>query len=257
MNAMIEKKKVSPLFALIKGTVRFLYGKMNLYDVENVPTEPCVFVGNHCKLNGPVCAELFFDDDCYIWCAGQMMNLKEVPSYAYNDFWSSKPVLLRPMYRMLSYLIAPLSVLVLNNARTIGVYHDMRVLSTFRASVDLLGKGAKLVIFPEKHETNNNIVYKFNDKFVDVARFYYNAHGKNISFVPMYISPELRGIYFGKSIEYKADNLKQEERERICDYLSKSITEMAVNLPCHTVVPYGNIPKKKYLKNTDITEVPE
>ncbi|MBQ7400009.1 MAG: hypothetical protein IJW06_06095 [Clostridia bacterium] len=208
-------------------------------------------------MNGPISAELYLPENCYTWCAGQMMNLKEVPEYAYNDFWSNKPKAVRPFYKLLSYVIAPISVSVFNSARTVGVYHDMRILSTFRTSVSMLKDGKNLVIFPETNEKHNNIVYKFQDKFVDIAKLYYKTNGRILSFVPMYIAPKLKKVYVGKSIEFNPENDIAKERVRICKCLSDEITDIARNLPEHTVVPYANIPKKCFLSNKDITEVPK
>ena len=53
--------------------------------------------------------------DHAVWCNAEMMHLKEVPDYAYRDFWSLKPKAVRWFYRLLSYVIAPLSVCVFNN----------------------------------------------------------------------------------------------------------------------------------------------
>ena len=36
-------------------------------------------------MNGPIICELYFPDKCRTWCAGQMMHLKEVPEYAFQD----------------------------------------------------------------------------------------------------------------------------------------------------------------------------
>lgn len=38
---------------------------------------------------------------------------------------------------------------------------------------------------------------------------------------------------------------------------SDEITDMANGLPEHVVVPYRNIPKKYYLTNKQVTEVPQ
>ena len=100
--------------------------------MENLPDEPCAIIGNHTQLHGPIACELYFPDNYYTWCAGQMMKLKEVPEYAYTDFWSQKPKIIRPLFKLVSYIIPPLSVLIFNNARTIAVYRDNRILSTFR-----------------------------------------------------------------------------------------------------------------------------
>lgn len=252
----MEKKQTSTLYKIIKSLVRFFYGKMEVVGLENLPEDNAIIVGNHCQLNGPIAGELFLQDNCYIWCAGQMMDLKEVPEYAFTDFWSQKSKWTQPFYKLASYLIAPLSVCIFNNARTIAVYRDMRIMSTFKDSIKLLQQGANILIFPEKDEKHNNILYQFQENFIDIAKLYYKKTGIALTFVPMYIAPKLKKMYIGKGISYQCENSIEEERKRISKYLSDEITEIACNLPKHTVVPYRNIPKRFYLTNKDIGEVP-
>ena len=252
----MEKKQTSTLYKIIKSLVRFFYGKMEVVGLENLPEDNAIIVGNHCQLNGPIAGELFLKDNCYIWCAGQMMDLKEVPEYAFTDFWSQKSKWTQPFYKLASYLIAPLSVCIFNNARTIAVYRDMRIMSTFKDSIKLLQQGANILIFPEKDEKHNNILYQFQENFIDIAKLYYKKTGIALTFVPMYIAPKLKKMYIGKGISYQCENSIEEERKRISKYLSDEITEIACNLPKHTVVPYRNIPKRFYLTNKDIGEVP-
>jgi len=177
------------------------------------------------------------------------MHLKDVPEYAYRDFWSAKPKAVRWFYKLLSYVIAPLSVCVFNNANTIGVYHDTRILSTFKQTVQHLQNGSHVVIFPEHSAAHNHILCQFQDRFIDVAKLYFKRTGKEVSFVPMYLAPRLKKMYFGKPIRFCADHPMEEERQRICAYLMEQITEIAMSLPEHTVVPYNNIPKKDYPTN--------
>ncbi len=246
---MNENKKKPWLFKVIKYLVRLFYPKIEVVGQENLPKEPVIIVGNHTQMNGPIACELYFPDNCYTWCAGQMMKLKEVPEYAYTDFWSQKPKIIRPLFKLVSYIIAPLSVLVFNNARTIAVYKDNRVLSTFRESIAKLQDGNSVVIFPEHDKKYNNIIYDFQEGFVDVARLYYKRTGKELSFVPLYIAPKLKKMYLGKPIKFSVDTPIAEERRRICDYLMQEITDIACGLPEHTVIPYRNIPKKYYPTN--------
>lgn len=242
-------KKVSLPYRMIKWLVKTFYPKIEVVGAENLPEEPVIIVGNHCQMNGPVVGELYMPEKHYIWCAGEMMHLKEVPAYAYKDFWSGKPKGIRWFYKLLSYIIAPLSVCVFNNAHTIGVYHDARILSTFKNTVKRLQEDANVVIFPEHDVQHNNIIYEFQDKFIDVAKLYYKKTGKELSFVPVYIAPKLRKMYFGKPIRFHAGNPMEDERSRICKYLMETITETARSLPEHTVVPYRNIPKIEYPSN--------
>ena len=177
------------------------------------------------------------------------MKYKEVPEYAFTDFWSQKPKWTHPWFKLLSYLIAPLSVVVFNNAHTIGVYHDTRLVGTFKNTVKLLQEGNNIVIFPEQDVKYNHIIYDFQDRFIDVAKLYYKKTGKELSFVPLYIAPKLKKMYLGKPTRFDPSLPIDTERRRICDYLMKEITDIAVSLPEHTVIPYRNIPKKYYPSN--------
>ena len=244
-----EKKTV--LFRLICRIVFLVSPKYTLHNTEYLPDGACVIVGNHCQMYGPIAAELYMPRAHATWCIGEMMNRKEVPSYAFQDFWSMKPKALHGFYRLLSLLIAPLAEYVFSHARTIPVYHDARVMTTFRMSVDALSSGTDVVIFPEKNEPCNNILCQFQEHFADLAKLYWRKTGNAVSFVPMYIAPRLSGIWFGEPVRYQPETPDSEERQRICSAMAQAITDIAVSLPRHTVVPYPNLPKSKYPMNRD------
>ena len=241
----MKQKKKSFLFSLLKKGLYLCYKKMTVTGL-GFHKEQVIYVGNHCQIHGPITCELYFPDDTFIWCAGQMMNLKEVPSYAFSDFWSQKPGWTHSFFKALSYLIAPLSVFVFRNARTIPVYRDHRIMTTFKASIRKLNQEKSLVIFPEHDEKYNHIIYDFQRKFVDVASIFYRKSGKEVAFVPFYIAPKLGKIVIGEKIKFSGSAPIQEERERICKYLMDEITKMAEELPKHIVVPYRNVRKKDY-----------
>ena len=253
----MKEKKPSLLYRFIKFCVKTAYPKMEVVGAENLPDEPVIVVGNHTQMNGPIACELYFPGKRYTWCAGQMMHLKEVPQYAFQDFWAQKPRWTHPFYRVLSYVIAPLSVCVFNNANTIGVYRDARILSTFKNTVSKLCEGASVVVFPEHDVKYNHIICEFQDKFIDIARLYYNKTGRELAFVPMYIAPKLHKMYIGKPIRFQAGEPMEIQRKRICAYLMDTITQIAVSLPEHTVVPYRNIPQKDYPRNILTEEIYE
>lgn len=246
----MDQKKVSPLFKLVKDMLRLVYPKITIEGLENLPDEPCIIAANHCQMHGPIGCELYFPEKRYTWCAGEMMDYKTVPEYAFRDFWSQKPKCSHWFYKMLSYAITPLAVLIFNNASTIAVHRDMRILSTFRSTVNALEDGANVIIFPEKDEKHNHIIYNFQEGFIDAARLYQRKTKKEISLVPMYIAPKLKKMYIGKPVPFRADAPYDEEKRRICKKLMEDITAIACALPRHTVIPYRNIPRKLYPKNT-------
>lgn len=253
----MDEKKISPIYKVIKWLVWLFYPRMEVMGKENLPEEEAIIVGNHTQMNGPIACELYFPGNHYTWCAGQMMHLEEVPDYAYQDFWFRKPKYIRWFYRLLSYVIAPLSVCVFNNANTIGVYHDTRILSTFKTTITKLQAGARVIIFPEHDVPHNHIICAFQDKFIDIARLYYKRTKKELLFVPLYIAPALKKMYLGKPVRFCASNPIEEERRRICEHLMNQITEIACSLPEHTVVPYNNIPKREYPSNIPKEETHE
>ena len=249
---MKEKKNrriSSVLYAVFIFFVRIFYPKFTLVGDEILSGEPMIIVGNHSQMHGPIASELYFPKNTYIWCAGQMMSWKEVPAYAYSDFWSQKSWLSRPYYKLLSYLITPFCVMIFNNARTIPVRRDLRIVSTFRNSMAHLANGDHVIIFPEHDQKYNNIVYDFQDHFIDLARMYYKKSGREVFFVPLYIAPNLRKMYLGKPIKFDSTLPIEEERGRIREYLMNEITDMARSLPRHKVYPYRNIPKRLYPYN--------
>ena len=242
----MKTKKPSVLYKFLKWLVWVFYPKTKIVGAENLPDEAAIIVGNHTQMNGPIACELYFPVNRYTWCAGQMMKLHEVPAYAFQDFWSHKPVYSRWFYKLLSYIIAPFSVCIFNNANTIPVYHDTRLFSTFKQTVARLQEGASVVIFPEHDAPHNHIVNEFQEKFVDVAKLYYKKTGKELNFVPMYITPKLKKLCLGKPIRFCGEAAIDTERDRIRRCLMEEITAIAQALPEHTVVPYRNIPKKDY-----------
>ncbi|MBQ5953466.1 MAG: hypothetical protein IJL47_05450 [Lachnospiraceae bacterium] len=250
----MKQKKGAGLYRIIRWLVRVFSPKYTLEHTDKLPEGACVIVGNHCHLYGPIASELYLPGRHYTWCIGEMMHRKDVPAYAFQDFWSIRPKWTHWFYKLLSHLIAPLSELIFTNAHTIGVYHDARLRNTFRESVEKLEEGSRIVIFPETYEEYNNIVHGFQDKFVDLGKLYARKTGAPLIFVPLYVAPRLKTLTFGDPILFRADAPIEEERERICRELMDAITQIAVSKPLHTVIPYPNVSKKEYQKNLPLED---
>ena len=242
-NNKTDKPKL--LFRIFSFLVKTFYKKMKNNHIENIPDEPSLIISNHAKTNGPIAYQLYFPYKKRIWCIGQMMNIKEVPSYSYQDFWSEKPKCIKWLYKILSYLIAPLASYIFKEADTLPVYKDERIIYTFKQTVNSLKEGNHVIIFPEHHVKYNDIVNDFQDKFIDIARLYYKNTGKCLSFVPAYIAVQLKKIVYGKPIKYNPNDDPNNQREIIKDYLMNEITNLAKDLPKHKVIAYENISKRK------------
>ncbi|MBQ6375166.1 MAG: 1-acyl-sn-glycerol-3-phosphate acyltransferase [Clostridia bacterium] len=245
----MTERKTSVAYRVVRWLIWLFYPRTQVVGAEHLPDGPAIVVGNHAQMNGPIVAELYFPGPHWIWCEGEMMVLREVPAYAFRDFWSQKPKLSQPFYRVLSYLIAPLAVLLFNNAHTIGVRRDARIMATMRETVQRLQEGGRVIIFPERDEKHNHILYAFQDGFVDAARLYCHRTHRPLPFVPMYNAPRLKKTVLGEPVWFDPDAPIDGERKRVCDALAAAITDLAEALPDHTVVPYRNIPRRLYPRN--------
>lgn len=226
------------LYRFVYFWVKLIFPKYTVEGKENLPEESCIVVGNHCQLHGPVSCELYFPDEKAIWTACEMFELKKVPPYAFQDFWSDHPKWTHWFYKILSYLIAPLSVLIFNHAHTIPVYRGQKIMNTMKTTVNRMEEGTNIVIFPEHDEPYSHVLQNFQEGFVDVARLYYRRTGKAVWFVPMYICPKFRKLYILEPIRFDPTAPIQEERKRICSYLMDTITNHASSLPRHPMICY-------------------
>lgn len=248
---MKENKKKPLLFRLIVKIVKIFYRKRIFIGTENLPSSKAVVVGNHAQLHGPLTSQLYFPTNKKIWCIGEMMNKKEVQKYAYKDFWSLKPKWIRWFFKIVSYLIVPIAPFFFNNADTIAVYKDRRIVKTFKTTINEIQNDNNIIIFPECSNEYNEIVNEFQVGFIDVARIYYEKYNALLEFVPMYNAPRLKKVVFGKPIKYNPDLNIDEQKIIISAYLKDEITKMAKELPKHKVVCYSNVGRKKYVYSKD------
>ena len=243
---MPKEKKPSRIFPYLFRLVKRVYMTYTVEGEENLPKEPCFIIGNHAQIHGPLVAQFYVPENSYTWCAAEVKDIKKAQPYAYQDFWSGKPKNIRWLFKLISYIVAPLLVYIHVNARTIGVYHDYRVMSTFRETIRRMQEGNHIVIFPEKAEANNDILCRFQEGFVDTAKLYHKRTGCRAAFVPMYIAPSLRKVIYGAPVYFNEENALENERSRICAEMTDAITALAKAQPQHIVTPYMNVSKKEY-----------
>ncbi len=252
------RKRISLFFyKVLLSLVRFFYPQITVSGAENLSSEPTILVANHSQLHGPVICELYLPVPRFTWCTAEMMDPNMIPDYSFQTFWSQKPKGVRWFYRLLSYAITPLAVCIFNHANTIPVYRDTGLLTTFKQTVSTLMDGYSVVIFPECDEHHNNVVNAFHDHFVDLAKAYRRKTGRELTFTPLYLAPNLERACIGRPVCFSSQAPLERERERICDYLMEEITQMALELPLHRVVPFHNLPKEEYPLNvSDDTKAP-
>jgi len=245
----MKKQKKGFIFRVVRKYFDITFPKMKMVGLENIPEEPCMIVGNHSQLNGPLTGELRLPFARTMWYSGDLTDKNLYPEYAMNDFWRYKSKRSKWFYKIMAQVTKPIFPYLLKYVDGIPVYKDNKIILTFKKSVETLNSGKHLVVFPECHTPYNHIVNEFQSGFVDLAKLYYKKTGKCLSFVPMYICRKLKSTFFGKPVVFDPNVPLEEQRTAIIEELKKRITDIATEQPVHTVIPYANIKKKKYPKN--------
>ncbi len=72
--------------------------------------------------------------------------------------------------------------------------------------------------------------------------------------MPLYVAPARKAMYLGEPVRFDHAAPLEQERRRICGALMDRITDLAVSLPPHTVVPYRKLPGVPYPTNVPAPE---
>ena len=202
------------------------------------PDEPAVYICNHSGAIGPALMTLDFKIPHKTWMISYVLDKDRNKNFIFHDFFFGKSKKHPKFWRMLAFIVAKLLRPLLFLSDPIPVYHDRRMFNTFKESTDTLLSGKSLVIFAECPERFSEYVNELYSGFVDIARSYYSATGKNLKFYPVYAEKSNKVISVGKPIEYTKEIPIQEIREKITSYLRDGIDRLARNLPEHKPVPF-------------------
>ncbi len=218
------------------GLARIIFPRPKFrYEEELSFDEPYVYVSNHAEAIGPVYTKLYFPEPKTMWLINYIMKKGETSEkFIYHDFFHATGKKNQGWWKFMAKLLSKLLVPLFRSVPHIEVYHDARMVDTFRQSVEALEKGNSLVIFPECPTRHAPMLNDFYHGFADLGRMYYNATGKILKFVPVYLCDDLKIVSVGKPIEYDINTPARKQREQLSDALRDSIVKLANALPKHT-----------------------
>lgn len=223
------KEKLERAFYLfVRAVVRIFVPRSRTVWDRPFDGEPSIFVCNHARTSGPVTVCAFFDlcNEISPWIIGNMLSAKELPSYARSDYWWAQG---KWYTKLLDYTIPYLAALVvppvLRGARGIPVYHDQRVMRTFRRSVEAMKAGRSIVLFPEKPVGYKEYASDLATGFFSLARLYHRSTGKRVNFYPTYIDHDNRLIHVYPPVAYDPAIPQEEQRAHIIQYLTDDIVK--------------------------------
>ena len=126
----------------------FSYETIGLYHVRR--RNPAIFVTNHLGSIGPVQMVLSLPIRLYPWVMADMLDLQRAPLYLYDDFIHPAWHLQGRLGLAVAKLVSQLAVRLLNGIGSISIDRSRGVfMEPYHRSLDLLGQGKNLLIFPE------------------------------------------------------------------------------------------------------------
>lgn len=225
-------------YKMMRLVARLLHPCKQVSFAHDPLDEPAVFVSNHSGISGPCMTTLYFPRPHKTWTISYAIDGEHTASYAFHDVFCGRSRKHPGFYRFLSRLMRHGLPPLLIYSDTIPVYHDRRVMQTFKQSVAALSNGEDLVIFGESPEPYSPYINRQQDGFVDLGKLYYRRTGKRLSFYPMYVCKKTRTISVGEPVAYDPDLDSQEQREKIGAYLCKEIDALGRAMPAHTPIPF-------------------
>lgn len=225
-------------FKFICLLARLVYGRSKVIYETPPEREPGVFVCNHSTIIGPVVITLDFERPHTNWIIACAMDKNHCESYAFHDVFSGESRKCRGFYRFLAKLVRLLLPPILENVDSVPVYHDRRIMETFKKSVEALEAGKDVVIFGESPKLYSEYVNELQRGFVDLGRMYFRRTGKRLSFYPVYVERKNHVISVGAPVEYDPEIPLKEQRESVCEFLQQGIDRRARELPKHKPVRF-------------------
>ena len=215
------------LYKFIRGAVRLFSRKWETVWEEPFNGELAVFCPNHAGAMGPIrmCAHFELTDQCYSWMNNGMMEAREVPAYVRQDYWWEPGCRLEPLYNAtLPYIAAALIPPILNSAPGVPVYHDARIIKTFRRSIELLKEGKNLIIFTEQPAGYGTSETKLNRGWLPIAVMAWRTMKVALKFYPVHVDLKKRRITVSRPVAFNPEIPLKEQEEEILAAIKKGIS---------------------------------
>ncbi len=148
-----KKSERKAWFQFLKKIIRIFIKKTNFVYLGEEVKDNAIILTNHEGASAPLAYELYYDKPIRFWGASEMNSgLISVYKYQTRIYYHQKKHWNLHLARLFCLIASPLTNLYYRGLNLISTYHDARLRTTFKESVDSLKRGNNIVIFPEKSE---------------------------------------------------------------------------------------------------------
>jgi hypothetical protein len=187
-----------------------------------------LFVANHSGAFGPIMVMSCLPFRVYPWVAFQITEPRTCAAYLDQDFTAGELGLSPFFSRCLARLLCPLCVRLMKKVQAIPVYRNSRrIVHTLEKSREILARGGKLVVFPEKPAPDApQPVGELDTGFINLARSFYAEQKRALRFYPVAVNKKNRSLTVGAPLLFDPRRPFPEEKRRIKQLLEKRIAEL-------------------------------
>ena len=217
------------IWMVLAKIIKAFYIKAHIEGIHRVlKGTNAVVVANHLGSFGPLALMTSLTHKLHPWVVQEVTNLKDCAAYIRKDFVEKELRLQSFVGRELSRIIGRICVQLMAYLKAIPVYRRSREIhKTFEISLSYLKSKRALLVFPENDESKmREDLCMLNTGFIRMAKWLYETTQRVLTFYPVAINKEVRGIRVGEPIRFDPGAPFGEERMRIKEYLERSISCM-------------------------------
>ena len=226
------KHKDNLFFHVCRAIVRVFRRKptiIRLYEGEM--QHPCIMIGNHSAVSGAMTYRLALCPPAFMtWAAHSMCEGYRARSkYMRKTFYRQKLGFGKFGSNVLGSLFSIVLGVFYKTAGTIPVYYDGRVKKTFEYSLQPLGEGVSVLIFPEDSDTGyfDVLEKEMHPGYLTLARLYRAKTGEDLPVYPMYYSKKKNVIAVGEP-QYTGKLSETMDKNEMNEFFRKSINALGV-----------------------------
>lgn len=216
------------LFRAVRRLVRLVYPKYTAKVQENIEG-PVVYVMHHQNLFGPFIALMWFPKHLHAWILHVFLDRKACYDQYVNYTLTRRLGFNRPLAKLVALPLSYLTAKLLNSGKGIPVYRGSRkVIHTFELSLDALKKGESIVIFPDiDYKDSSPLMKEMYAGFLYLEKYYHEATGKHLSFIPLYVSRKKRMLVADQQITFRDGKDFEEELKVVYQKIRSHLNRLA------------------------------
>lgn len=185
-------------------------------DLSGVP-EPCVFVGRHRNLRGPIFTLMHLPREVHPWVYNVFCDADSCYKQYTNYTLSVRMNWRGHRGSLAAWIMSRFVPSLVKNIGGIPVYRkSIQVKKTFRLSMEALLRGESVIIYPDiDYTSTDDMPGQIYTGFLLLGKLYRKDTGKNLSFVPVDVNMKRRAMTMGAPIVFDGKRPYEPERARV------------------------------------------